>query len=222
MDAEEPRMHGRDDVLARKLERLDDQHVRPLNELAREIRRETGEDVPWFDPGDGGVDAEVLVLLEAPGRRASSPDGPAGRRGGTGVVSVDNADSTAEALWHLLREAGLPRDRALVWNVVPWYLGDVTTIRPATPADLATASPWLERVLALLPRLQVAVTLGEKSRRGWLGYLSTPGSRLLPTLAASHPSPQVLRIRPDRRAEIRAALARAAAAIDARSPTGTP
>ncbi|WP_229742026.1 hypothetical protein, partial [Kocuria dechangensis] len=44
-------------------------HVAPLNAMVRDINTDRGLDrrAPWFDPGDGGIHAEVLFLLECPG-----------------------------------------------------------------------------------------------------------------------------------------------------------
>src|SRR5262245_33198532 len=50
-------------------DRLNDPHVRPLMELVRYLRSR-GLDVPNVDPNDGGVNAQVLILLETPGPKA--------------------------------------------------------------------------------------------------------------------------------------------------------
>jgi hypothetical protein len=73
------------------------------------IRRESGFDVPDFDPLDGGVNAACLFVLEAPGSRAV----------GSGFVSRDNPDETAKN-WMLLNHAAkMDRRRVAVWNIVP-------------------------------------------------------------------------------------------------------
>src|ERR1041384_539481 len=100
------------------------EHVAPLTALVRTIRADRAhpEDVPFFDPCDGGTRARVLFLLEAPGPRAK----------GSGFVSKNNPDETAKNLFELQREAGIPRDLAVLWNVVPWYVGDGRRIRQVT------------------------------------------------------------------------------------------
>jgi hypothetical protein len=50
-------------------DRLNDPHVRPLMDLVRDLRSR-GLDVPNVDPNDGGVNAQVLILLETPGPKA--------------------------------------------------------------------------------------------------------------------------------------------------------
>jgi len=47
-------------------------------------------DVPHFDPTQASTDARVVLLLEAPGRRGATV------RRGSGFISPDNDDATAE------------------------------------------------------------------------------------------------------------------------------
>lgn len=56
--------------------------MKPLTAFVRQIRQDRlSEDyIPDFDPDDGGVNAEVLFVLEAPGPKAVT----------TGFVSRDN------------------------------------------------------------------------------------------------------------------------------------
>lgn len=77
--------------------------------------------IPDFDPWDGGVHAQVLFLLEAPGSKAVD----------SGFVSRNNPDETAKNFFELNRDAGIPRELTVIWNVVPWYIGDGARIRAA-------------------------------------------------------------------------------------------
>jgi hypothetical protein len=88
-----------------RLTHVDDPHVAPLNDWVRSVRERLGPEaiVPWFDPWDAGVEISVLWLLEAPGPRATV------ERGGSGFVSCDNNDQTAENTWRTREEAGVPR-----------------------------------------------------------------------------------------------------------------
>jgi uracil-DNA glycosylase len=191
--------------------RMDEPHVRPLTTLVERMRREAGRpDVPWFDPDSAGVHARVLLLLEAPGRRAAGTASSTG----SGFVSPDNDDVTAHNLALALHEAGLDRSDVLVWNIVPWFIGTDAAVRAARSADVFEARPWLDEVLALLPQLRVVVTLGRNAERGWQHYVASRGSRHdLVSLAGPHPSPKVLNTRPGARAAIVAALRDAAARI---------
>lgn len=207
-----PRAHRDPAFLVVKLGRIDESHVQPLNDLVRDIRRETDHDVPWFDPAGGGVRARALLLYEAPSAQATGSSGQRAKRG-SGIISVDNDDKTAENSWHLYREARLDRNLIAAWNVVPWYVGTDTKIRGATDDDLQDAQPYLDRLIRLLPDLRVVLAVGNPARDGWLRYLRQPSSPLIPTLACPHPSGTNMNTRPHLRADVLEALRRVALAI---------
>jgi uracil-DNA glycosylase len=73
--------------LARKRALLRESHVAPLTEFVERLRAAEGAVVPWFDPTEGGVSARILLLLEAPGRKAALV-----AEGGSSFVSPDNND----------------------------------------------------------------------------------------------------------------------------------
>jgi hypothetical protein len=120
-------MHKHPEFLAKKRRRLHDPHVRPLNAL---VDRWNGEGlrVPYADPDSGGIHAMILFLHESPGPRASAEHG-------SGLVSPDNDDPSAERFWRLSREAGLPRGRYINWNAVPWYVSGTARNQNATTAE---------------------------------------------------------------------------------------
>ena len=211
--SDRPRRHVNVDFLRAKLSRIDEPHVRPLNDLVRSTREETGGEVPWFDPANGGIGARALLLLEAPGARSTSTAGIRGTGGGSGIISADNNDATAALTWQLYRDAGLRLDRIVVWNVVPWYVGNDRAIRSASRDDVAGAAPFLRRLLSLLPELRVVLTMGSPARDGWLRFLLEPDSPILPILACPHPSPRNLASRPHYKDDIRRALDRVVAVI---------
>src|SRR5687768_13788587 len=92
--ADAPRtLRSPDACLARKL-MLDLPHMAPLKAYAARLRR-PGIEVPDFDPLDAGVRARVLFLLEKPGPMTAEH----GKRTGSGFVSRNNDDSTAEAIF---------------------------------------------------------------------------------------------------------------------------
>jgi hypothetical protein len=117
----------------------------------RQIRAETGAEVPDFDPDLGGVRSRALLLLESPGRLGTSP---ASR--GSGLIGADNDDTTAALSWQLYREADLNVDLIVSWNIVPWYLGTDRRNRPPGRAEVESALPYLHRLLNLLPDLPVS------------------------------------------------------------------
>ena len=86
--SEQPQMNRNPEFLARKRRRVHDPHVRPLNTL---VDRWNGDRlrVPYADPDSGGIHARILFLHESPGPRASAEHG-------SGLVSTDNNDPSAE------------------------------------------------------------------------------------------------------------------------------
>ena len=196
----------RGEAVAARLARIDEAHVRALNDIVREVNagRAEGEIAPWFDPDGGGVDACVLCLFESPGPSAAGP-------GGSGLVSADNDDPASETFFALRDEAGLARGSLVAWNVVPWPLRSVAgRARAAVAADIADAEPWLHRVVGELSELRAVVTFGTAARDGWLRLLTTREDvPLVPTLAVSQTSPNAIRVG-DSRARMLLALRRAA------------
>ena len=191
-------------VEARKARCLES-HVAPLQALAERISasHDAPDGVPRFDPLDGGIEARVLLLQEAPGPRAV----------GTGFVSFDNPDQTAANARHACESAGLSRRDVVRWNAVPWYIGNQprTKIRAATRSDLQRAEPWLTQLLELLPRLEVVVLMGKKAQR------HAPAiERIAPQLRVvktTHCSPLALNYSPSRRPELIEKLREVAAGL---------
>jgi hypothetical protein len=212
-----PRSHRESNEVARKLARLREPHVAPLTAFVERLRVERGggEAVPWFDPAEAGTRARILILLEAPGPRATGPGGPRPASAGSGIISPDNDDQSAANMWHLLREAGIERARDVVtWNVVGWYVGDGTRIRAVTVRDMDEARESLRALIRLLPNLRVVVLLGRKASRAWARAAPASGVEVV---EAPHPSPRALNGRPDRRRAIFDALLSARAALRPRT-----
>jgi hypothetical protein len=158
-----PRTNREPGEIARKLALLEAPHVAPLTVYVRWLRASRGGDgsIPWFDPTDAGVDAPILVLLEAPGRRATAKQG-------SGFISADNDDPTAANAWRLYREAGIDRrSDVVVWNVIPWYIGTDHAVRSGTNTDLDEARDALRSLIGLLPRLRVVVLQGRAAQKAW-------------------------------------------------------
>ena len=57
-------------VIKNLLNRINEPHVKKLNNYVKQLRKNGLYKIPYFDPNDGGTDAKVLFLLEAPGRKA--------------------------------------------------------------------------------------------------------------------------------------------------------
>ena len=190
-DMSAPKLLADASAQAERKAALNRPHVAPLSALVARLRSAApaGAYVPDFDPFDGGVNAECLFLLEAPGRNAVR----------SGFVSRNNPDETAKNFFQLNREAGLDRSRTIVWNVVPWYVGDGQRIRPVTAGDIRASAPFLRDLLAHLPQLKVAVLVGRKAQRA--NYIFDELPVALEVFHCPHPSPLSLNGRPERRLE---------------------
>ena len=166
-------------------------HVAPLTVFVEGIRaqRGLGAEIPFFDPCDGGILADALFLLEAPGRNAVR----------SGFISRDNPDPSARNFRSLLAAATIPRERTVLWNIVPWYLGTGTKIRAAGSTDIAAGVSHLPGLLKLLAGLRVVVLVGHKAQRARVAISRLTDARLFSTL---HPSNQVVTCWPERRAEL--------------------
>lgn len=99
---------------------LDQPHIKPLTDFVRRLRETHDAEFPDFDPADGGVNASIIFLLEKPGPMTSSAR--AGRSG-SGFISRDNDDPTAEATFNFMIQAGIPREKTVLWNLVPGWNG---------------------------------------------------------------------------------------------------
>jgi uracil-DNA glycosylase len=159
-------------------------HVDPLRRFVNRLRkkRRVGCRVPHFDPLDGGVRAQVLFLLEAPGPKAVE----------SGFVSRNNPDETAKNFFCINALVGLRRKMTVTWNVVPWYLGDGRRIRRANPRDIEDGKPFLMELLALLGKLRVVVLVGERAERidaCLAGALRASGRKSIRIRKMPHPSP---------------------------------
>jgi hypothetical protein len=200
------------DVQARIARRgqLHEPHVAPLTKFVQALRQERPDlGIPDFDPWDGGIEAEILYLLEAPGPQA----------GASGFISRNNPDESAKNFFELNAEAKIPRNKTVTWNVVPWYIGDGKSIRAANHADLEQGVRHLPKLLSLLPKLHAVVFVGRKAE-----YARDTIMKQLPNVKifyCPHPSPQCLNTNPANRQRILDLLHEVAATTDKLPPTGT-
>jgi hypothetical protein len=172
-------------VRAARLELLQAPHIAPLTQLVEELRRERPDlEFPYFDPLDGGTAADILFLFEKPGPMTAE----SGR--GSGFISRNNDDPTAEATFGFMTEARLPRSRTVIWNVIPGWNGT----RKITGDELATGIKDVGRLIRLLPSLRTIVLVGRKAERV-RKELQTRGFRVF---ASAHPSPLVRAGYPER------------------------
>ena len=179
-----PRSLGNPAVRQRRHALLDRPHMKPLNEYVAKLRRERENvEVPDFDPLDGGIDAQVLFLFQKAGKQTVG-------RCGSGFISRNNNDDTAEATFNFMREAGITRELTVTWNVVPWWNGE----DKVTAAERRAGIRCLKELLGLLPCLRAVVLVGREAAKA-RPYLED--TRLC-LFSSYHPSPRVRARWPDR------------------------
>ncbi len=170
---------------------LNQGHVAPLTRFVEEISRQHPEkSIPYFDPLDGGTRARCLFVLEAPGSNAVE----------SGFISRNNNDESAKNFFEINVEAGIPREKTITWNIVPWYIGTGKKIRPATTDDINTGLPYLYRLIELLPILQIVVLIGKKAQRVKKDLKSRYAD--IKIFECYHPSPRVINTNPKNRQKI--------------------
>lgn len=158
-------------------------------------------EIPTVDPAEAGTEARVLLLMEAPGPMTNALNA----HPGSGFISSDNNDATAQNLW-CAREAAELVDGTLLWNVVPWYLGPAN--KKPTVVDLREGAEPLRELIAMLPELHTVVTLGVFPRIGWARFGRPDLGVGLRTIESWHPS-QLAMNQPGKREHLIAALTRA-------------
>lgn len=166
-------------VVAAKHARLSEPHVAPLVALADEIaaaRALSRAAVPYPDPDTGGIHARPVFLLSTPGLAAKMGEG-------SGLLSLENDDPTAERVFHAYRRRGSTSGGASTGTPCRGPQPG----RTPTGAEVTAGLPWLARRLALLPELRMVVlTTGRYVPRStgctcWpsrAGRVSRPGANV--------------------------------------------
>lgn len=181
-----PRSMRSPDVRAARRAILNLPHIAPLAAFAADLRERQSVEVPDFDPLDGGVNARLLFLFEKPGPMTS--EAKTGRVG-SGFISRDNDDPTAEATFRFMAAAGIPRQQTLIWNVVPGWNGT----RKITRAELIAGVAEARSLLDLLPATRTVVLVGKKAARA-TSLFKAAGYAVF---TSPHPSPLVRASKPD-------------------------
>jgi Uracil DNA glycosylase superfamily len=186
-EADEPRSMRDAGVRERRKAMLGLPHMIDLTNFAKKLRR-PGLEVPDFDPLDGGVEARALFLFEKPG--PMTLEGGGGKRSGSGFISRNNDDPTAEAVFKFMHQAAIPRELTILWNVIPWWNGT----RAVTRSELQDGTSRVNGLIRLLPRLRAVVLVGQRAAEA-KSHLETAGLILF---TSSHPSPLVRARWPER------------------------
>lgn len=169
--------------------------------LARQSA-ELPAEMPYVDPLDAGIEARVLIVLEAPGPMTNAFNTVPG----SGFISSDNDDATAENLWLARSDAGLI-DGVLIWNAVPWYLGP--TKRKPLVAEKRAGGAILRDLIQMLPELHTVVPLGHHAKATWKRFARPGLGTAMRTIESYHSGHQAM-IQPGLRAHLHDSLARAA------------
>jgi len=210
MEVDHPKLLGNAEAVAARLREIRAPHIAPLTSFVEQLRHElsgAGE-IPYFDPWDAGVNAEILFLLEAPGPRAIR----------SGFVSRNNPDETAKNFFELTAAAGLDRKKAIVWNAVPWYIGKGKRIRAASSFDLEAGLRQLPKLLQLLPKLKIIVLVGRKAENAALHIDQTH----YVMFKCPHPSPLFVNNAPGNREKILSVLRQVRETIAHNKPLQAP
>lgn len=147
-------------------------HIGPVNDLVRELRAERPDlSMPFIAPHYDATSARVLSLLSNPGPKA---DG----QFGSGFLSVENDDSTAERLGALYSTVGLGHAHVLPWNAFPWFVHD--QYPNGLPLhQIASCQDALRRLLQAAPRIRSIVAHGGDAHRAVRMFARNPVHRSL-------------------------------------------
>jgi uracil-DNA glycosylase family 4 len=127
-------------------------------------------------PGFGDPSARLLVVGLAPGAHGANRTG-----------RVFTGDRSGDFLYAALHRAGLASQPTSVATDDGLTLRDtyvVCTLRCAPPGnapepvEIARCAPFLDREVALLPRVRVVLALGAIAWRAWLDHLGRAGHAL--------------------------------------------
>jgi hypothetical protein len=173
------------EAVALRKERLREPHMAPLAEFVVKLRTAHPDwEFPDFDPFDGGTNADILFLFEKPGPMTSA------RGKGSGFISRDNDDPTAAAIFRFMKEADLPCNRTIIWNVIHGWNG---TRRITAAEHKAGVDSLVYDLIPLLPKLRTIVLVGKKAERA-RKYLDETRFRIF---TSAHPSPVVRASQPN-------------------------
>lgn len=159
--------------------------VKPLNDLVDELgTHDVAGHPPYIAPMYRGIHAPILAVLRDPGPKAGGVKG-------SGFLSVENDDPTAERQLRFITEAGLDPAEVVPWNAYPWYIN-----KKPNAAQLHTGTEPLRRVIELLPELRVILLLGGTAQQTWSyftkAHTGLVEERGITVVQTYHPSRQAL------------------------------
>lgn len=158
-----------------RAERIYESHVAPLNKYVEELRDRGFGEVPYIDPLSGGLNSRILFLFEKPGPKSANL--------GSGFLSRNNDDPTAEAVWKFQTNLGFRYCDLVFWNSVPGWNGQ----RKIYKQERRRGGEALVDFIELLPDLEVIVFVGRSAQRAEKLILH----KNLVFVRSLHPSPIV-------------------------------
>lgn len=183
MDA--PRTLRHIDAVIERRAMLTQDHIAPLAKYVDALRIKNPDfEFQDFDPLDGGTCADMLFLLEKPGPMTS----PTGKRQGSGFISRNNDDPTAEAVFNFMQQAKIDRRRVVLWNVIPGWNSTIKT----TTGEIRGGIEELGNLMSLLPHVRTVVLVGKKAQRA-APFMTGFAVRIA---LSAHPSPKVRSVYP--------------------------
>ncbi len=108
-----------------------------------------------FDPMDGGGKAGMFGLFEKLRSITSALNQ------GSGFISRNNNDLSAQATFSFMGEADLPRKQTILWNVTPRWNGTCRVIAE----EIQSSREHLVILLALSAQAEGIVLVGSNARR---------------------------------------------------------
>ncbi|MCU1362772.1 MAG: hypothetical protein JWM55_600 [Acidimicrobiaceae bacterium] len=176
------RLMGNGDFLVAQQARLREPHVAPLTAFVEGLRTDDRW-LPFIAPMHGGVEGRMLSLLLDPGRGTLN-------EGGSGMLSIENADQTAETQALLAEGAGVLASDFVPWNAYPWFIG-----RVPKKAEISEGTASLLALVDLLSKLEVVLLQGGEAQLAWRMALDASPDlrrRRLLVIETYHPSVNAL------------------------------
>lgn len=138
---------------------LHGEHIADLSAFIGKLSAERPDlaGVPFVAPHYRPRTARVLSLSSNPGPRA-------GGERGSGMLSVQNDDASAERMLDVYAAAGLQGDDVIPWNAFPWYVHEQLP-NGLTTAYIEQGVHVLRRFLDLCPEVVSIVAHGGDAHR---------------------------------------------------------
>lgn len=180
--------------LKKRRDKLEDSHMISLKEYTEQLRKKNLGEIPNFDPMDGGKEAGILFLFEKPGPMTALD-------GGSGFISRNNDDPTAENTFKIMSAAGIPRKITCTWNLVPGW-NKTTKVKAQ---ERIAGRECLRDLINILPKLKVIVLVGNtaKSAKKKLEEMPIIIERCIEIRTSYHPAKRVENRYPEKFATIK-------------------